>query len=272
MIILENESLKIAIDPDGCYVESLEFRGNEMIKKTDDGHKTHGGCAPLFPYANRIKGGKYEWLGKTYKFPTGPDGNSIHGFAKDRKWEVLDKADQMATFMLNMKEEYYPFDIDATLKIGLTEYGFFEKAIFRNNGESPAPLSPGFHPYFVTGSNWEIYLDHRPLKSLKEDQYFPSGNYSEFYRHFYRKDSHIFDDCFKYSGNIKVKGDYFAYLIETTNSDFFMVYDGKFSESRSVAVEPMASAVNSFQNGLGLKSLKPSEEMEFGFSVSIMPI
>ncbi len=48
-----------------------------------------------------------------------------------------------------------------------------------------------------------------------------------------------------------------------------MVYDGKFSDSISVAIEPMASEVNSFQTGNMLKILKPGEEWEFGYSVSI---
>ncbi|OWP54207.1 MAG: hypothetical protein B2I18_02640 [Cuniculiplasma sp. C_DKE] len=268
-IVLNNGSLKADIDSEGCFIEGVEFRENEIIKRTQDGHKTHGGCSPLFPYANRIKGGSYEWLGKSYGFKTGQDGNSIHGFAKDRQWDIMDQKEDSIQMKLDLRDESYPFDVEVTVDIEISHDGFRENARFVNRDHIPVPLSPGFHPYFVTGSNWEIFLKSRPLKSLKIDQYFPSGNYSEFYRHFYKKDSHVFDDCFRYSGNIQLKGDYFAYSIERTNSEFFMVYDGVFSDSRSVAIEPMASEVNSFQTGNGLKVLKPDEVWDFGYSVTI---
>jgi aldose 1-epimerase len=268
-ITLNNESIRADIDSNGCYIEGLEFRENEIIKRTQDGHKTHGGCAPLFPYANRIKGGKYEWLGKSYEFKKDLDGNSIHGFAKDRQWDIIDQSENSVRMKMNLMDDSYPFDVDVTVVIEISNDGFRENARFFNNHNTTVPLSPGFHPYFVTGSTWEIFLKSRPLKSLKIDQYFPSGNYSEFYRHFYKKESHVYDDCFMYSGDIQLRGDYFVYDVKRTNSEFFMVYDGKFSDSISVAIEPMASEVNSFQTGNMLKILKPGEEWEFGYSVSI---
>ncbi len=269
MITIEHGSMMAQIDSRGCHVNRVQFKGNDVIKPTGDGHMTHGGCAPLIPYANRIEYGTYEWNGKEYNFPKDRDGNSIHGYAKELIWNVEERDTDSVTMTQNLSNESYPFDVDVQIHICVDENRFCELATFTNRGEVSAPLSPGFHPYFLTGSNWEVYLHRRPLKSLKKDKYFPSGNYSEYYRHFGKSDVHTYDDCFKYEGNIQIKGDYFTYVLETTNSGYFMVYDGKYSDGRSVAVEPMKSEVNAFRTGTGLKELLPNEVWPFGYSFTV---
>jgi aldose 1-epimerase len=272
MIKLKQNNMEAVVSEDGCYIVSLSCNGNEVFKVSADGHKTHGGCAPLFPFANRIKSGKYIWDNKEYELKKDSDGNAIHGFAKDVLWTIEDKNEDSVTLKTNLYCEEYPFDIDTLVSICISENRFCETARFINKAERSAPLSPGFHPYFIVGNNWEINVENRPLKVIKEDNFFPSGNFSEFYKHFYKKSSHRFDDCFKYSGNIKISGDYTRYNMDITNAKYFMVYDGQYAEQKSVAVEPMSSSINSFNTGVDLKILNPGEVWPFGFSFNIQSI
>ena len=55
------------IEREGGYISSLKFSGREILLDGDMKNKTHGGCAILFPYPNRIRDGKYRWGGTEYQ-------------------------------------------------------------------------------------------------------------------------------------------------------------------------------------------------------------
>ena len=267
---LESEDISCEVNPRGAYVEWVKFRNNEIIKTSGDGHKTHGGIAPLFPYANRIKDGSYFFEGKEYSFDKEKDGNSIHGYAKDMQWDIVENDESSVTMQTDLyRDGQYPFRVRCTIHICISGSRFCEVAHFHNYGDQPAPLSPGFHPYFAVGNEWTVSLEKRALKSIKMDEYFPSGNYLEFYRNIRKKKAGHFDDLFKYSGHIKILGEKYTYEMDTTNSKYMMIYDGEYSEGRSVAVEPMSSPVNAFKSGEDLKMLNPEEIWPFGFSFTV---
>ncbi|MGP6239157.1 aldose 1-epimerase [Cuniculiplasma sp. SKW4] len=265
--------LSCEINQNGGFVEWVKFRDNDIIKKTKDHHKTHGGIAPLFPYANRIEGGTYIFNGKKYTFERGKDGNSIHGYAKDVDWNIVEEDEDSVTLETSLfRDEGYPFKVKCTVHICVSGSRFCEVAHFHNQGENAAPISPGFHPYFMVGKEWNLSLERRALKSIKRDEYFPSGNYIEFFKNIKKKKAGYFDDLFKYSGLMNLYGERYSYNIETTNAKYFMIYDGEFAESTSVAIEPMSSPVNSFQTGDDLKILNTNEIWPFGFSFSVEEI
>ena len=267
---IASDLLSVGVSNDGSYVEYITYGENDIIKRTGDGHKTHGGIAPLFPYANRIRGGTYSFEGREYAFQRGNDGNSIHGYAKDLHWEVVEIEEDAVTLKTDLyREKEYPFRIGCTVHICVSGSRFCEVAHFHNHGDSGAPISPGFHPYFIVRNEWTVSLEKRALKSIKMDEYFPSGNYLEFYKNIRKKKAGHFDDLFRYSGLIRVLGERYSYEIETTNSRYFMIYDGEYAGGESVAVEPMSSTVNAFQSGEDLKTLNPDEIWLFGFSFTV---
>src|SRR5262249_35744138 len=56
------------------------------------GKATRGGMPILFPFPNRIRGGRFVWEGQTYSIPPNdPAGNAIHGFACRHPWRVVDE-------------------------------------------------------------------------------------------------------------------------------------------------------------------------------------
>ncbi|MFM1801595.1 MAG: Aldose 1-epimerase, partial [Planctomycetota bacterium] len=44
----------------------------------------------LFPFPNRISGGKFHWEGQDYEIPVTNGGNAIHGFAHTAEWRVVE--------------------------------------------------------------------------------------------------------------------------------------------------------------------------------------
>lgn len=265
-----SDELSCEINSNGGFVEWIRFHDDEIIKGTNDHHKTHGGIAPLFPYANRIEGGTYIFNGKKYIFEKGKDGNSIHGYAKDMEWNVIEEDQDTVTLETDLfREEGYPFNVNCKVHICISGSRFCELSHFQNNGKDEAPVAPGFHPYFMVGKKWNLSLEKRALKSIKKDEYFPSGNYIEFFKNIKKKRTGYFDDLFKYTGSMKLYGEKYSYSIESTNAKYFMIYDGEYAENRSVAIEPMSSPVNSFQTGDDLKILNPNEVWPFGFSFAV---
>lgn len=270
MITLQNGSLRAEINSLGAHVDRLTFSGLAAIKESNDGHMTHGGIAPLIPYANRLKDGKYVWGDKTLNFPTGSDGNSIHGSGKDRPWKVIEQNAKSVNLGLSLYEPGYPFKVFAEMQFTLNATGFSHNIHFSNPGEVDAPLAPGFHPYFMTGSHWEVTFQRAPEKVIKMDKYFPSGNFVQFHRKLQKSSNHTYDDCFKYRGTVEIGGDDLDFTLTSSEANYIMVYDGEFSQNCSVAVEPMSSGINAFNTMNDIKILKPKEAWDFGYNVEIM--
>ncbi len=266
---ISSDIMVAEIEENGAYVKSVQYNGIDIIKRSNDGHKTHGGIAPLFPYANRIENGSYTFMGRQYQFARTKEGNSIHGYAKDIKWDVEEQEEDSVTLKTDLfRENEYPFHVICTLHICISGSRFCENANFYLR-EGKAPIAPGFHPYYMVDENWEINLERRALKAMKKDEYFPSGDYVEFYKNIRSKRSGYFDDLFKYEGQIVLNTSQMRYTVERINSKYFMLYNGQFAENRSVAIEPMSSPVNSFRTGDDIKVLNSGEILPFGFSFSV---
>ena len=85
-------------------------------KQSPSGH----GIPILFPYPNRIRGGKYQWKGQEYQLPPGKvaynKDNAIHGFCLDRPWRVTEQGENFVTgeFKLSQdapdRRDFWPAD------------------------------------------------------------------------------------------------------------------------------------------------------------------
>lgn len=112
----------------------------------------------LFPFQNRLRDNKYTWDGSTYDVPKQWDADPevIHGFVRINDWDLvsaeLDNPEFAAvTFGYTIRKndyEWYPFDLDVTVRYILTATEFNVEFAYANVGESDAPANAGWHPYF----------------------------------------------------------------------------------------------------------------------------
>ena len=259
------------ISEHGAYVTKITLGDYDLIKPGVMEAKTHGGIAPLFPYANRIRNGSYSFSGKNYNFPLNKEGNSIHGFAKDQEWDILQRENDQAVISTTLNNNGFPFNLGCMLTFKVKETGYSLRVKFTGHADE-TPLAPGFHPYFRTGPDWKVHFSSKPKKAMKSDNYFPSGNYMEYYRNVKPRKVGTYDDCFMANGPVSIEGEKYKYEMETTGVKFIMLYNGEYAENSYVAVEPMSSAIDSFNNGEGLVILKKDEIFEMGFSVKASKI
>ena len=123
-------------------------------------HRPSGyGIPILFPYPNRISGGRFTWDGLEYELPdnvVGFDGtgNAIHGFCLDRPWRVTACSDHFAVgeFRLSVdapeRLPFWPTDFLIEIRYELRGPNLRADVRIINPSGKPLPWGFGTHPYF----------------------------------------------------------------------------------------------------------------------------
>jgi aldose 1-epimerase len=128
--------------------------------ETGEGRVSGNGIPVLFPFPNRIKGGKFSWDGVDYEMPSdlvGFDGtgNAIHGFCLDRAWRVVDQGDDyvVGEFQLSVdapeRLSLWPADCRIQLRYELAGSTLRTMIEVYNPDTKPLPWGFGTHPYFT---------------------------------------------------------------------------------------------------------------------------
>jgi aldose 1-epimerase len=127
----------------------------------EENKPTRSGFPILFPFPNRIRGGRFTWNGKDYQLPTkDPSGkNAIHGFVCHRPWRVVAQgADGGAAWVtgnfVGSKDapdtlDLWPADYSITVTYRLGSNKLEVLAEVANPGQTDLPFGLGYHPYFA---------------------------------------------------------------------------------------------------------------------------
>jgi aldose 1-epimerase len=125
-----------------------------------DGRPTRSGIPILFPFPNRIRGGRFTWAGKEFQLPLndGPKVNAIHGFACRRSWRVVDQgADAIGAWLTGEFHgdrdapdcrALWPTDYRIRVTYRLSAGKLRVEAEVSNPDAQPMPFGLGYHPYF----------------------------------------------------------------------------------------------------------------------------
>lgn len=115
------------------------------------------GIPILFPWPNRVRGGRFMFGGIEYRLPMPPDiANASHGLARERAWTVeatgADEAGAFcrATVMLgNNDDDPWPFTCRLTMEYRLQGNALSIEAVAENVDVVPMPMGFGLHPWFA---------------------------------------------------------------------------------------------------------------------------
>jgi galactose mutarotase-like enzyme len=145
MFVLENQLLKIGVNPIGAELDSVFHKvfGLEYMWSGDSDF--WGKKSPvLFPIVGSLKENTYFFEGQKY-------GLSRHGFARERVF-ILEKQDaESLLFTLQHDSETlkkYPFKFLFQIKYTLYENKLSVTYIVENQSLTPMPCSVGAHPAF----------------------------------------------------------------------------------------------------------------------------
>lgn len=118
---------------------------------------SHSGIPLLFPFPNRIRGGRYSWADREYVLDgihQDGQGNTIHGLVIDRPWRVIQVIENAAVgqFQLSVdapdRRAVWPADFLIEVRYELRDAGLHCDVRVANPDRVPLPFGFGTHPYF----------------------------------------------------------------------------------------------------------------------------
>lgn len=252
-------SSHIEFDDIGAYIRNVVLDDINILMQSPDGHQTHGGSAMLIPFANRVRNATYSMNGIRYNLPRNNGQHSIHGLTRERQWNTTSIGDRSELY-LRLEDPGLPGIMDCRIVMKVSPKGFSVSMNFVNISRLDQPLSPGMHPYFLFNGNWKLVTSGE-IKILEyEDSYFPTGRFLQYdITELSSTSGKHFDNCFLIGDTLTMDlGDH-SIRIETIDMPYIVVYNGEYSQGKSVAVEPMVGAPDAFNNGIGLKILRPGD-------------
>ncbi|MCQ2455238.1 MAG: aldose 1-epimerase family protein [Clostridia bacterium] len=163
MITIKNKDLTAMFSRYGAELKSLRFGEREYIWQGDETFWAESSPV-LFPICSGLKGDTYFFDGIEYNMPK-------HGFAKNMLFDVCEKNDNSATFLLTENKEtkkYYPFDFEFKIKYTLTDKKLTVKYTVVNKSAQQMYFSVGAHEGYSCPEgieNYEIVFDEEKTLS-----------------------------------------------------------------------------------------------------------
>jgi aldose 1-epimerase len=237
--------------------------------------------AKLSPFAGRIKDGQYTFNHVKYDLHMNysEENNACHGFLYDKIFRVTEQtvdeesASCTLQYLYENENEGYPFPYSIALNYKLSAgKGLTCTTEIINLSDSVIPISDGWHHYYDLGvpvDELKLKLDSLDLIDL-DSSMIPDGRRKE-YKIFdvpHEIGGRHFDSCFKLKTNGKAET---KLISEERNINLLIWQDtgpGKYDylviytppDRKSIAIEPITSNINSFNNKEGLILLSPGDK------------
>ena len=279
-------SLKLK-SKNGLLIDLIDGYENKAELEKNEAYKS----SMLFPFAGRIPDGKYKFDGEQYQFEIDePDTNSaLHGFFHGRKFtldKVIEEDGKIKLVLVNSynsERKAYPFNLNLELNYIFGNNGLEYRIKIKNNGDKKAPASYGWHPYFkLAKSIDELFLEIDAEKEINLDHrtFVPDGSIKEnpFKNEQIRIVDKELDNVFKFESDAKIRATHLVNkkknialkLWQETGADKFnylIIFTPP--QRESIAIEPITSNINSFNNKEGLIILQPDETFSAGFGLKL---
>ena len=237
---------------------------------------------PLVPYVNRIRDGQFSFRGREVNLVPNMAGDPspLHGQGWLGAWNVAEVADKRAVLTFSHKAGEWPWDYETRQEFELDEGGLTIRLACRNTSQDPMPCGLGQHPYFQCGPEtrldtvvthaWTIDEHVLPVEKVSAEGRFDLRNR--------RICGEGLDHGFGgWGGKARMTDPNWPYDLELSSADagFFQVYSPR--EGGLFVAEPVThanAALNAPEEDwpdLGMRGLKPGEEMVLDMRLDVIP-
>ncbi|MDO7173337.1 aldose 1-epimerase [Mariniflexile sp. AS56] len=233
----------------------------------------------LFPFANRIKDGKYTYEGKEFQFEVNESGNNnaLHGLVYNKTFQVVDQKEtkDFATITFEYVETNesmgFPYTYTMQLEYVVNKNSVDIHVSVKNTDAEAFPFTLGWHPYFVSADLYNSTLNFDSNKQLVFDERCLTTGVTTIENEpdFEIKDKQL-DDCFVLNTN-KTQFNTPTYKLAISASsqeNFLQIYTPP--RANTIAIEPTTGVSDSFNNKMGLEVLKPNETHLLTWNVTIL--
>jgi aldose 1-epimerase len=240
----------------------------------------------LSPFVCRLQHGKYNFDHQEYTiegFYLGE--HAIHGLLFNAPFTITDTKTTATEASVILSHHYkgtdpgYPFSFTLHVKWKLTSGNTLQVfTTATNNHPSAIPFSDGWHPYFsvgdtidtatlsfTTNKQLEFSEDLLPTGNIIEDNRFLAGQHME---------GVFLDNCFLLDQNSEtqqlctLKNETVTLTIRPDKYyPYLQIYTPP--HRKSIAIENLTSAPDSFNNGIGLLVIEPGHTLEFSTTYTL---
>lgn len=275
-----NNSLqaKIVLN-EGASLQELKLNNHKIINNLDPlTYSDTYASSLLFPFANRIKDGTYNFDGKTYKLYKNQEqeGNALHGLIYNKSFKVLDQktTNTSATVQLEYIEtnltEGFPFTYSIKVTYTFSENNVELSVSAKNTSKTPFPFTLGWHPYFTSDDlyNSSISFDSNKKLDIGERNITKGITNIDLIDNFEIQDKQL-DDCWILNSDEVVfkTPKYNLQFNATAKNNFLQAYTP--DKKNTIAIEPTTGVSDSFNNQIGLQTLKPNETYSITWTLKI---
>ena len=150
LVTIRSSQITVTISSVGAEIQSILDRVG--VERMFDGDpKFWPNRAPiLFPVAGGMKDDGYEWQGKWYPMQK-------HGFIRPLEWQVEDVKDSQTSFLLQEKDEGFPFEYDLRAIFTVDGNQLDVTYAVTSRDERPFCFSIGSHEAYATPGGIEGY-------------------------------------------------------------------------------------------------------------------
>lgn len=263
----------------GASLHELVLKNNHVIKDLFPlTYNNTYASSILFPFANRVADGHYEFEGNAYFLNINQleENNALHGLVYNKSFELIDQntTKNSASVWLRYEETQhakgFPYTYTIDLKYTLTEDSIDLRVTITNTDTKIFPFTIGWHPYFSSIDLYKSKVHFRSSKKAAFDQRnITLGlDHIDPIKTFNIEDKKL-DDCFVLD-NHEISFETPSYNLVLTSSEkdcFLQLYTPP--HPNTIAIEPTTGISNSLNNGIGLKTLKPNEIYSISWNLII---
>jgi aldose 1-epimerase len=233
----------------------------------------------LFPFANRIKDGIYSYNGIDFQFKINQkeEKNALHGLVYNKSFELIEQiaTEDEATVLLKYNEinlvKGFPYTYTIYIEYKFTNRNLRVRVEVKNTFTEAFPFTIGWHPYFTSDdlktssldfeSNQQLIIGERNITTgIKDIE--PIDNFS-----FEEKK---LDDCWVLtSKTLQFNTPKYKMRMESSSeNNFLQLYTPP--KENVVAIEPTTGVSDSFNNKIGLQTLKAGETYSITWNLKIL--
>ena len=156
LIELSTESLRLLLAPGiGGSIARLDA-GNFPVMRGANGTPAsplEAASFPLVPFCNRIRGGTFEFRGRTVRLAPNMAGDPspLHGQGWLAPWNVEDASARSARLVFEHTPGEWPWPYRAEQHFSLVDNALEIELSCTNRADTPMPCGLGQHPYFPCG-------------------------------------------------------------------------------------------------------------------------
>ena len=290
-----HESFKV-VSGFGCNLRELVLKSGVHVHSLIHGHvipsklkKKYSTCAMLSPFVGRVPDGIYLFQDEKYQLEINKPKEkvAIHGLVYDKPFSLVEKTitDDSASlcFEYLIKDDMfqgYPFNLLIKKIFTLSDKGLEIMTEAKNVGTTRLPFADGWHPHFTLSKQINdlvlelkaksIYINTK-RKIVASKKHLPKS--SKYNTGKGIIGTRVFDHCYTDilrekdgSGNSSLYYDGLKMVLWfDSNYKYVQIYTP--DDRKSVAIEPMTSTSNSFNNKNGLIILTPGQEFKGKYGI-----